>query len=125
MSRTPAKPPAAKRSAARPAAPKSAAAKPAPGTPAEIVGQTLDRALDPLRSAWKSAAHFAAAATPAAATPAPTGKPGLTVSPNAVPFPAIAPIAGVELVWIDSGTTTADFSRELRWNQASYRTGAR
>ena len=96
MSRTPASPRRQARGR-QAAAPKSAAAKPASGTPAEIVGQTLDRALDPLRSAWKSAAHFAAAAAPTAAAPAPTGKPGLAVSPNAVPFPAIAPIAGVEL----------------------------
>jgi L-arabinose isomerase len=36
-----------------------------------------------------------------------------------------ATIAGVELAWIDSGTTTKDFSQELMWNQAYYRTGAR
>jgi L-arabinose isomerase len=35
-----------------------------------------------------------------------------------------ATIAGVELAWIDSETTTANFSRELQWNQAYYRTGA-
>jgi glutamate N-acetyltransferase/amino-acid N-acetyltransferase len=76
-------------------------AKLVPPGPAEIVGQTLERALDPLRSAWKSAAlkradrqnrQFAA---PPAASPA--GKPGLTISPNAVPFPDILPVAGVEL----------------------------
>src|SRR5580692_9813385 len=80
------------------ASPKVAAAK-----PAELVGQTLERALDPLRSAWKSAAlrradrharQFEAQAAPVATT---TGKPGLTVSPNAVPFPAMGEIAGVEL----------------------------
>jgi glutamate N-acetyltransferase / amino-acid N-acetyltransferase len=74
-----------------------------PTKPAEIVGQTLERALDPLRSAWKTAAlrradrqarQFEAQAAPAPTT---TGKPGLKVSPNAVPFPAIGEIAGVEL----------------------------
>ena len=35
--------------------------------------------------------------TSTAPSPAPPGKPGLQVSPLAVPFPAIAPIAGVEL----------------------------
>jgi glutamate N-acetyltransferase/amino-acid N-acetyltransferase len=65
-------------------------------TPAEIVGQTLERALDPLNSAIKRAAqklHHEPAA-PAAAAP---GKPGLMVSPLAVPFPAIPPIGGVEI----------------------------
>jgi glutamate N-acetyltransferase/amino-acid N-acetyltransferase len=72
-----------------------------PVTPVEIVGQTLERALDPLRSAWKSAAlrradrHHQQFASPPQ-VPAP-GKPGLTVSPNAVPFPKIPQIAGVEL----------------------------
>ena len=75
--------------------------KPATANPAELVGHTLERALDPLRSAWKTAAlkradrqanQFAAAPTPP-----PAGKSGLSVSPNAVPFPTIAPIAGVEL----------------------------
>ena len=62
--------------------------------PAEIVGQTLERALDPLRSALKSAALRRAdrharqfARRRARAAPAPTGKPGLPVSPLAVPFP--------------------------------------
>ena len=75
-----------------------------PAKPVEIVGQTLERALDPLRSAWKSAAlrraerdnrQFAPSAPPPPAS-AP-GKPGLAVSPNAVPFPRILPIPGVEL----------------------------
>jgi glutamate N-acetyltransferase/amino-acid N-acetyltransferase len=88
MSRPPAK------TGARPAAPQK---------PAEIVGHTLERALDPLRSAWKSAALRRAdrlarqfGDAPAPDQP-PPGKPGLTVSPNAVPFPAIGEIAGVEL----------------------------
>ncbi len=68
-------------------------------TPAEIVGQTLERALDPLNSAIKRAAQKlhhepAAPAAPAAAAP---GKPGMMVSPLAVPFPAIPPIGGVEI----------------------------
>ncbi|HLY80084.1 MAG TPA: bifunctional glutamate N-acetyltransferase/amino-acid acetyltransferase ArgJ [Caulobacteraceae bacterium] len=98
------KPPARTRTAAPSekaavkAAPKAAAPK-----PAELVGQTLERALDPLRSAWKSAAlrradrharQFEAQSAPAVTT---TGKPGLKVSPNAVPFPAMGEIAGVEL----------------------------
>jgi glutamate N-acetyltransferase/amino-acid N-acetyltransferase len=70
--------------------------------PAEIVGQTLERALDPLRSAWKSAAlrradRQARQFAGAPATPVTTGKPGLVVSPNAVPLPAMPPVAGVEI----------------------------
>jgi glutamate N-acetyltransferase/amino-acid N-acetyltransferase len=79
----------------------------APVTPVELVGQTIERAIDPLKAAWKSAAlkradrdsrQFGATPGPAAtpATGAP-GKPGLQVSPLAVPFPAIPPIGGVEM----------------------------
>jgi glutamate N-acetyltransferase/amino-acid N-acetyltransferase len=60
--------------------------------PAEIVGQTLERALDPLNSAIKRAAkklHPAESATP--------GKPGLQLSPLAVPFPDMPPVGGVEI----------------------------
>jgi L-arabinose isomerase len=32
-----------------------------------------------------------------------------------------AVITGVELVRIDASTTTSNFQRELRWNQAYYR----
>ena len=93
MSRAPKKTPAPK-PVAKPAA-----------KPAEIVGQTLERALDPLRTAWKEAALRRAdrqqrqfEQTPAAPTTvAAPGKPGLTVSPNAVPFPAMGTVAGVEL----------------------------
>jgi glutamate N-acetyltransferase/amino-acid N-acetyltransferase len=61
--------------------------------PAEIVGQTLERASDTLSSVLKRVVH---PAEPAAATVAP-GKPGLQVSPLAVPFPVIPPIGGVEI----------------------------
>jgi glutamate N-acetyltransferase/amino-acid N-acetyltransferase len=60
--------------------------------PAEIVGQTLERALDPLNSAIKRAAkklHPSESAAP--------GKPGLQVSPLATPFPAMPPVGGVEI----------------------------
>jgi len=60
-------------------------------TPAEIVGQTIERALDPLNAAIKRAAQKL---NPDAAAP---GKPGLQISPLAVPFPAIPPIGGVEI----------------------------
>ncbi|HYF23818.1 MAG TPA: bifunctional glutamate N-acetyltransferase/amino-acid acetyltransferase ArgJ [Caulobacteraceae bacterium] len=69
---------------------------------------SIERAFDPLKAAWKSAAlkradkqsrQFESAPPPAptAAASAAPGKPGLKVSPLAVPFPAIPPIAGVEL----------------------------
>ncbi|HZZ35164.1 MAG TPA: bifunctional glutamate N-acetyltransferase/amino-acid acetyltransferase ArgJ, partial [Caulobacteraceae bacterium] len=76
--------------------------------PAEIVGQTLERALDPLASALKRAAlnraqrQHAQFPSPPAST-APAGKPGLAVSPLAVPFPAIPPIAGVEMATARAG----------------------
>jgi glutamate N-acetyltransferase/amino-acid N-acetyltransferase len=75
------------------------AAPKAAGNPAEIVGQTLERALDPLRSVWKTAAlgraerqasQFGAAATPSV-------KAELKASPNAVAWRDIPPIAGVSL----------------------------
>jgi len=65
--------------------------------PAEIVGQTIERALDPLATVIKRAAlnradkhsrQFAADPAKASAT---------LVSPLAVPFPTIPPIGGVEL----------------------------
>jgi glutamate N-acetyltransferase/amino-acid N-acetyltransferase len=80
--------------------------------PVEVVGQTLERAFDPLRSALKTAAlkrankqshqfdpHGAAAPSKAA----------LPVSPLAVPFPAMPPIGGVALA-----TGRAGFYRHER-----------
>jgi glutamate N-acetyltransferase/amino-acid N-acetyltransferase len=75
-----------------------------PAKPAEIVGQTLERALDPLATALKRAAlkraerqqHQFDAPPAAPAKPAKIKAEGL-VSPLAVPFPRIEPIAGVEL----------------------------
>ena len=69
--------------------------------PVEVVGQTIERALDPLASALKRAAlkradktsrAFDAPAAPAAA--AAPAKGALPVSPLAVPFPKMPPIAG-------------------------------
>jgi glutamate N-acetyltransferase/amino-acid N-acetyltransferase len=61
----------------------------------------LERALDPIASALKKAAkRLSTSSEPAASAPAPTsapGKPGLLVSPLAVPFPQIAPVGGVEI----------------------------
>jgi glutamate N-acetyltransferase/amino-acid N-acetyltransferase len=67
--------------------------KPTP-KPAEIVGQTLERASDTLGAVIKRASLKRG--DPAAAPAAP-GKPGLQISPLATPFPEIAPVAGVEM----------------------------
>jgi len=82
----------------------SRAPKPTAASPGEIVGQTLERALDPLRSVWRSAAlrradRQAIQFGPSAAAPPPgaPGKPGLAISPNAVPWPDVPPVAGVDL----------------------------
>ncbi|HVI32775.1 MAG TPA: bifunctional glutamate N-acetyltransferase/amino-acid acetyltransferase ArgJ [Phenylobacterium sp.] len=70
----------------------------------EVVGQTLERAFDPLRSALKSAALKRAdrqasqfAAPPPPPPPAAPGKAAMPVSPLAVPFPKMPPIAGVQM----------------------------
>jgi glutamate N-acetyltransferase/amino-acid N-acetyltransferase len=119
MTKTPSKAPkpVAPKKAPAAKAGKAPAAASAHQTPAEIVGQvgasvghTLERALDPLTAALKRAglrraqkdanlgapeiAQAVQAAKPAAVTP---GKPGLAISPLAVPFPTIPPIAGVEI----------------------------
>ncbi|RIJ67189.1 bifunctional glutamate N-acetyltransferase/amino-acid acetyltransferase ArgJ [Brevundimonas sp. LPMIX5] len=60
----------------------------------------IEKALDPLASALKRAAQ-SAGSTPAKAS-AP-GKPGLMISPLAVPFPAIASIGGVEIATARAG----------------------
>src|SRR5690606_7957424 len=71
--------------------------------PVEVVGQTLERALDPLASALKRASlkraerqHQQLAAGSAAPAPVSTAG-GLAVSPLAVPLPPMPPVAGVEL----------------------------
>jgi len=89
---------------------KKAAAQAAPRNgsksinPAELVGQTFERAIDPLKAALKSAALKRADRdqrqfdpTPARKQAGTAGKPGLEISPLAVPFPAIPPIGGVEI----------------------------
>jgi glutamate N-acetyltransferase/amino-acid N-acetyltransferase len=68
--------------------------------PAEIVGQTLERAFDPLASALKRAALKRADKESrqfAAAPAAPQAESAPLISPLAVSFPTIPPIAGVEL----------------------------
>jgi glutamate N-acetyltransferase/amino-acid acetyltransferase len=79
----------------------------APAKPVEVVGQTLERAFDPLASALKRAAlkradklahAFDREPAPApAAQAAKVDKAAMPVSPLAVPFPKMPPIAGVQL----------------------------
>ena len=81
--------------------------------PVDAVGQTLERALDPLTSALKRAGLTRGEKAPATATaPAkPKAKPknALPVSPLAVPFPDISVIPGVEM-----GTGMAGFYKHER-----------
>jgi glutamate N-acetyltransferase/amino-acid N-acetyltransferase len=96
------KPPSAPKKPAAPKAPakKSTAAQvlDAAVKPVEMagqaVGQAVGHALDPLTTAIKRATAKKPDAAKADAAP---GKPGLMVSPLAVPFPKIPPIAGVEI----------------------------
>jgi glutamate N-acetyltransferase/amino-acid N-acetyltransferase len=71
--------------------------RPNAANPAERVGQTLERALDPLASALKRAT----AKRPA--RPAIAANPDSPISPLAVAFPTIPPIAGVEIATARGG----------------------
>ncbi|MDZ4365196.1 bifunctional glutamate N-acetyltransferase/amino-acid acetyltransferase ArgJ [Brevundimonas sp.] len=75
--------------------------KTGPSKTGQSIEAALEKALDPLATALKRATTRPAApvATPAAAP----GKPGLAVSPLAVPFPVIAPIGGVEMATARAG----------------------
>jgi len=66
---------------------------PGRGSTGHMIEQAFEKALEPVATAIKRATT---PSKPAAAAPAP-GKPGLQVSPLAVPFPAIPPIGGVEI----------------------------
>ncbi|HEY1224063.1 MAG TPA: bifunctional glutamate N-acetyltransferase/amino-acid acetyltransferase ArgJ [Brevundimonas sp.] len=63
------------------------------------IEQTIEQALEPIATAIKRATTRS---TPEPAAPAP-GKPGLAVSPLAVPFPAIPPIGGVQIATARAG----------------------
>ena len=63
------------------------------------IEHAIEKALDPLATALKRAGKPASASIP---TPAP-GKPGLEISPLAVPFPAIPPIGGAEIATARAG----------------------
>ena len=88
---------------AKPVRPAKAATK-----PVERVGQTLERALDPLANALKRATANRAE-KPAAKPAIAAAKGDFPISPLAVPFPAIAPIAGVEIA-----TARGGFYKQIR-----------
>jgi glutamate N-acetyltransferase/amino-acid N-acetyltransferase len=67
------------------------------GSTGQMIESAIEKALDPLTSALKRATQ------PSAAKPASPGKPGLMISPLAVPFPTIPPIGGVEIATARAG----------------------
>lgn len=67
--------------------------------PSNTFESALNKAIDPLASALRRAPK----PTAASSEPAAPGKPGLAVSPLAVPFPAIPPIGGVEIATARAG----------------------
>jgi glutamate N-acetyltransferase / amino-acid N-acetyltransferase len=73
--------------------------------PAEVVGQTLERAFDPLATALKKATQGRAERRQAEQAKAAPPKPRAYVSPLALPFPAIPPVAGVEMAVARAGLT--------------------
>ena len=66
---------------------------------AKAVGQTIERAWDPLASVIKKASGQKEG--PAQTTS--PGKPGLAISPLAVPFPKMKAVAGVEVAVAQAG----------------------
>ncbi|MDP2170880.1 MAG: bifunctional glutamate N-acetyltransferase/amino-acid acetyltransferase ArgJ [Rhodocyclaceae bacterium] len=68
--------------------------EPGRGSTGHKIEQAIEKAFDPLATALKRAT------TPAKAAP---GKPGLEISPLAVPFPVIPPIGGVEIATARAG----------------------
>jgi glutamate N-acetyltransferase/amino-acid N-acetyltransferase len=66
------------------------------GSTGHMIETAIEKALDPLTTALKRATQ------PAAAKASP-GKPGLMISPLAVPFPTIPPIGGVEIATARAG----------------------
>jgi glutamate N-acetyltransferase/amino-acid N-acetyltransferase len=64
------------------------------------IEHAIEKALDPFASALKRATAPGSAAAPAPTAP---GKPGLKISPLAVPFPTIPPIGGVEIATARAG----------------------
>ena len=85
--------------------------------PVEVVGQTLERAFDPLASALKRAALRRAErqaqqfSTPAAPAAPKAAKDAMPVSPLAVPFPKMPPIAGAQMATARAGCRSPGWPR--------------
>ena len=73
-----------------------------PSKTGQKIEQAFEKALDPFASALKRAARTPTGGPAAPVAPA-AGKPGLKVSPLAVPFPAIPPVGGVEIATARAG----------------------
>src|SRR6218665_1159571 len=73
-----------------------------PSKTSHKIEQAFEKALDPFATALKRATRAPAAANEPAPPPV-AGKPGLKISPLAVPFPTIPPIGGVEIATARAG----------------------
>ena len=103
MTRKPQAPKARRAPAKASTHPRAAKALEAAVKPVEAVSQTIERALDPLAAALKRAALRRAERHNRSLTAAPAAPAGPLVSPLAVAFPKIAPIAGVEMASARAG----------------------
>jgi glutamate N-acetyltransferase/amino-acid N-acetyltransferase len=75
-----------------------------PSTTGQKIEHALEKALDPFATALKRATRTPGSElSPTTPTPAAAGKPGLAISPLAVPFPTIPPIGGVEIATARAG----------------------
>lgn len=70
-----------------------------PSSTGQKIESAIEKALDPLTSALKRATQPSAKAADAPAA----GKPGLMISPLAVPFPVMPPMGGVEIATARAG----------------------
>ncbi len=74
-----------------------------PGSTGRAIEQAVGKALDPLATVLRKATQGSAPAPAAPSTSAVPGKPGLKVSPLAVPFPSIPGVGGVEMTTARAG----------------------
>lgn len=81
-------------------------------------GQGLEKAIGKALDPWAAALKRATPAPAAAAEPGAPGKPGLAVSPLAVPFPAFPTVGGVEIA-----TARAGFYKHERDDLVVFRFG--
>ena len=74
-----------------------------PSTTGQKIEHAFEKALDPFATALKRATRTPGSDTAVAAAAPAAGKPGLSISPLAVPFPTIPPIGGVEIATARAG----------------------